>query len=355
MKKIVCLIESLGAGGAERQMSELSSLLKDNGYDVEVWYYAPKHFYREAIENAGVSIKYISRKKSRLIFLYDLFTLMKHTRPDVVIAYSLSASLFACVLRILGLNYKLIVSERNTNIRNTMMDRLRFNVLRLADQVVANSYSQTEFICKNYSFLTDKTLTIINCVNTDVFFPYGHPRKSLFIVVATLWESKNTLNFIRSLKILKDKGYSFNVKWFGKSLEQLEYFHKCVGLIQTLELENYIVLEEKTPNIMQEYQKADAFCLPSFYEGTPNSLLEAMSCALPVACSNICDNPRYIADGKNGFLFDPNDIEDIACALEKLMNLSDADMKMMGENNREVAIKTFGKQTFIEKYLRIIE
>ena len=52
----------------------------------------------------------------------------------------------------------------------------------------------------------------------------------------------------------------------------------------------------------------DAFCLPSFKEGYPNVIVEAMSCELPVLCSKICENPVIVEDNINGFLFDPHNI-----------------------------------------------
>ena len=64
MKKI-CLVESLGSGGAERQMMGLAVLLKQEGYDVEVWYYAPNHFYCKNLENEGVKFRYILEAQNK--------------------------------------------------------------------------------------------------------------------------------------------------------------------------------------------------------------------------------------------------------------------------------------------------
>jgi len=43
--KILCLIDALGPGGAERQMVGLASMLHDRGYTIEVWYHEPKDFF----------------------------------------------------------------------------------------------------------------------------------------------------------------------------------------------------------------------------------------------------------------------------------------------------------------------
>ena len=44
-KHILCLLESLGSGGAERQLTGLAVMLKQQGYEVEVWYYVKNEFY----------------------------------------------------------------------------------------------------------------------------------------------------------------------------------------------------------------------------------------------------------------------------------------------------------------------
>jgi len=63
---------------------------------------------------------------------------------------------------------------------------------------------------------------------------------------------------------------------------------------------------------------ADIFCFPSFREGLPISLLEAMASALPVICSAIRGNTDLVVDGDGGFLFEPNDSDAIADCLDKL-------------------------------------
>ena len=63
-------------------------------------------------------------------------------------------------------------------------------------------------------------------------------------------------------------------------------------------------------NIQTEYQKADALCLSSIYEGFPNVIGEGMSCGLPILCGDVCDNATLV-DESNGMLFNPFDEEDM--------------------------------------------
>ena len=97
------------------------------------------------------------------------------------------------------------------------------------------------------------------------------------------------------------------------------------------------------------------FCLPSFYEGTPNVICEAMACGLPVVCSEVCDNPMYVKDGINGFLFDPHSVESIALGLEKIIKINNADYISYCQQSRKIAEKQLSKDVFIEKYLTLIK
>ena len=62
--KILCLIEALGSGGAERQMVGLASLLKKDGNDVAVMTYYPKDFYKYVLDEAGIEHIYVEKAQS---------------------------------------------------------------------------------------------------------------------------------------------------------------------------------------------------------------------------------------------------------------------------------------------------
>ena len=355
MKKIICLIESLGSGGAERQLSYLASQLKQRGYEVEVWTYFPNDFYLYILEEAGVKWRYINNTQSKFRRLFVLWRELVKASPNVVIAYLDSCTTIACMIKCLGAKFKLIVSERNTTQKLVLREKIKFFLYRWADYVVPNSYSQEAFICKSYPNLISKIHTIINFVDVQHFVPCEHSYRRSIIVVATIWPPKNTLGFIKALKILKDRGLVFHVRWFGKVADQSEYYNECANLVNELDMQSHITLYPKSANILLEYQNADIFCLPSFYEGTPNALCEAMSCGLPILCSSVCDNPRYVSEGINGYLFDPNDVYDMAKAIAKVLSLTPEEITYMGRTNRQTALSMFNMETFKEKYLNLIE
>jgi glycosyltransferase involved in cell wall biosynthesis len=56
--------------------------------------------------------------------------------------------------------------------------------------------------------------------------------------------------------------------------------------------------------LLKVYQQSDCFLNPSLYEGSPNTVLEAMACGLPVIASDIPGNNELVIHGETGFLFD---------------------------------------------------
>lgn len=354
-QKILCLIDALGAGGAERQMTGLALMLKEKGYLVEVVYFEPKNFFVQQLETNRVAVKYIPASQGKLKLIRAIYWEIKMFAPNVVISYLQSSCIIASMLKLTRLEYKLIVSERNTNISKTMRDTFRFNLFRVADYVVPNSYSQQKFINDHFSFLKEKNRVIVNFVDTERFFPKEKKRGNTIVVVATLWKSKNTLGFIKAMKILKDKGIGFHVKWFGKVKHQDAYLQECECLIEHLQLQYEVELLDKTQQIAEEYQMADYFCLPSFYEGTPNVICEAMASGLPILCSNVCDNGRYVEDGVNGYLFDPKSPDDIALAIEHMFAVDNENYQLFCRKSRSKAIEYLSRDKFLNNYVSLIE
>ena len=71
-------------------------------------------------------------------------------------------------------------------------------------------------------------------------------------------------------------------------------------------------------DIASYYRDADVFCLPSFAEGLPVVLMEAMATGRPVVATRITGIPELVEDGVSGFLVAPGSVEQLVGALERL-------------------------------------
>ena len=355
--KVLLFTDSLGAGGAQRQLVGLAVMLIERGYNVKVCTYFNIDFYKKQLDDAGVQNEIIPEAdstKKRIIAVRKFF---KKEHPDWVIAYLETPSLVACVTKVLGCGFKLIVSERNTTQTVGMNEHVRFFLYRWANWIVPNSYSQERFLKHKCPWMKKKLQTITNFVDLEHFSFVERTRRDVpeIVVAASIWDSKNTLGFIEAVKILSLKGLKFHVSWYGKSIQNIDYFNKCYNKIKDYKIEDFIELKEKTPQIKSVYQSADFFCLPSYYEGTPNVICEAISTGLPVACSNVCDNSIYVREGMNGFLFNPHNTQSIVLALEKLFNIDNNFYNIMSRESRKIADVTLSKEAFLNKYDKLLQ
>lgn len=353
--KILLFIDSLGAGGAQRQFVGLANMLQEHGHSISIILYHNDMFYEKDL-NSKISVEVIQKctKMKRLIKYYKI---VKRLNPECVIAYLETPSLIACAIKALSSNYRLIVSERNTTQYVGMKERIRFFLYRWADTIVPNSYAQEEYLSNHYPWMKSKLKTITNFVDLQHFDYINRSRNKIpeIAIVASIWESKNTLGFIEAVKLLADDGLNFHISWYGKTTTNLEYFNKSQGLIDKYKINRFIQLLDKTSNIKEVYQNADFFCLPSFYEGTPNVICEAMATGLPIICSNICNNQFYVNENKNGFLFNPNCIKSIASSIKRALETDILTYNILCLNSRIAAEEKLDPKEFVNKYLSIID
>ena len=354
--KVLLFTDCLGAGGAQRQLVGLAVMLIERGYNVKVCTYFNIDFYKKQLDDAGVHNELIpeaDNTKKRIIAVRKYF---KKEHPDWVIAYQETPSLVACAAKLLGCNYRLLVSERNTTQSIGVKEHVRFFLYHWADMIVPNSYSQARYLVGHYPWMKKQLKIVTNFVDLNHFSFIGRQKRNVpeIVIVASIWDSKNTLGFIDAVRILASKDKKFHVSWYGKSESNLEYYNNCQEKIERYGLRDYIELKEKTKDIKNVYQYADFFCLPSFYEGTPNVICEAISTGLPVVCSDICDNSIYVHEGKNGFLFDPTSTESMVSALAKILFLSTEEYKVFSIYSRKIAEEKLPSDKFANEYMEIL-
>ena len=356
MKKIICLIERLGPGGAQRQLVGLSSMLIQQGYDVELWSWVKQDFFDNVLAAAGVKNRVIEEARDKKKRIFILRRELIKAQPDVLISYLDTPSMVACIAKATGGNFKLIVSERNITTKLSLREKIKFLLYRVADYIVPNSFSQQDFINEHYPHLSHKVKTITNFVDTHLFKPCEVKQSSdvaKIIVVARIAQQKNPLFLIEVIKTLVDRGNKIAVDWYGRPLDK-DLYENCLAKIGEYQLGDIFNFLPDTKQIAQVYPQYDLFCLPSLHEGYPNVVCEAMSCGLPVVCSAVSDVPRIVENAVNGYLFSPKSIDSAVESFEKMLSLSQKERTAMGLRNREKMVNEITQEKFVKEYLKLI-
>src|SRR5699024_5471599 len=96
----------------------------------------------------------------------------------------------------------------------------------------------------------------------------------------------------------------------------------------------------------------DVFCLPSYREGMPRSIIEAMAMECAVVATNIRGSREEVDDGKNGYLVDLNDPDSIADKIY-LLKENKLQLELYKENAREKAERLYNEKDVVMKQLEI--
>lgn len=168
----------------------------------------------------------------------------------------------------------------------------------------------------------------VNGIDLERFHPAG-PRAALpggprpagertLLTVARLSVEKGLPVLVEALGRLDARGRcDFRTVMVGEGPERAV----LEARIEALGLRDRVFLAGEVPHgdVPDWLRAAQGFCLPSFREGTPNVVIEALATGLPVAATRVGGTPLLI-DAHNGLLVEPADPEDLAQALDALMH-----------------------------------
>jgi glycosyltransferase involved in cell wall biosynthesis len=116
------------------------------------------------------------------------------------------------------------------------------------------------------------------------------------------------------------------------------------GLASNIRILGYLYGAEKT----KIFSESEIFLLPSYAEGLPITMLEAMAAGLPIIATSVGAIPDIIQDGKNGFLIKIGDYHTLAEKILVLANNQNLRSKM-AKKNMELAQKNFEKSVILQK------
>jgi glycosyltransferase involved in cell wall biosynthesis len=120
------------------------------------------------------------------------------------------------------------------------------------------------------------------------------------------------------------------------------------GLVENVMIHGWV--EAKT--IKELMSNATAFILPSYYEGLPMSILEAMAASVPVIASNVGGIPDIIKDGENGMLIEPGDIKAMAEKIQRIVENREERIEI-SQKAKEMIMTNYSQQIVIDKLIEI--
>lgn len=361
MSRVVLFINTLSSGGAEHQLSILANLLNGRGHNVSVVTFGDEEDHYPL--NIGIKRIRLRGHSNGILRMMQIWKYFATVKTDCVISFGVRESSFAIPGLLLRKDIMFIAGERNITMPNQpKYEKICHKFLyRRANFIVPNSYSQERYLKKNYHWLSDKLATITNYTDLAQFCPSDNyvPGSNRIVVVARYNAQKNWYRFAEAVSKLKNQiGATFVIDCYGSQkfsnpILQV-YYDGLVSLIEKFEIGDVLRLHDSIKNVAEEMNRSDAVCLPSLHEGFSNTISEAICCGKPVICSDVADNSVMVHDGENGYLFNPLEIDEMADAMKRFIDLPIENKKLMGKRSREIAENLFDADVFINAYENLI-
>lgn len=363
IRNVLLVIDRFGTGGAQTQLSLLCAEMLRSGIAVTVFTYHPSDYSLQGDNLAGARlVEHFKQARSGVDVVRALTREIRQGDFQAVIAFLVGSCAYAEVAcRLAGFRGKLIVGERNTFLggRPTIRQWLQRLGHYFADYVVANSEAQRKALATCFPLLRSRLRFIPNAVDTSKYAPSAlspEPRSiGRLLVVARVVREKNALGLAKALACLHQMGLvEARVDWVGKVHDEA-YFQACQQEIGALGLGAHWQWHPETADLLPHYLGASIFVLPSFHEGMPNVVCEALACGLPCAISNLPESSWLIDGGGNGRLFDPHDSNAMAGGIHELLTLENAHFRKMRENAVDFANSRLSVQRMARDYLELLE
>ena len=185
------------------------------------------------------------------------------------------------------------------------------------DCVVAVSDAVKNHVTKTLHWHPDSVIVIPNGIEMKRFILHREKMNDVPIIVSTgrLSQEKGYPILIQALKILKNQGIQFKCIIAGDGPEQ----NSLKALVLRLELQADVDFYGYVENVALILKSGDIFVLPSFQEGLPLSLLEAMAASLPVVASAVGGMPEMLTPDI-GWIVEPGNPDALAKIIFTVLN-----------------------------------
>jgi glycosyltransferase involved in cell wall biosynthesis len=280
--------------------------------------------------------------------LWKLTRLYRQVNPDIVhhstVKCVLYGSIAAHVLRIpgiinsiTGLGHLFIDSGTVTRLLRFLASWLYRLNLRGTQVIFENPEDRDIFIRRGFTKAENSHLILGTGVDVEKYKPTLN-RNDVPIVLfsSRILVTKGVLEYTEAARLLKQKGIRARFALAGRTDagNPASIPEEQITAWKNSDLLEWWGWQSNMPDALA---RADIFCLPSYREGVPNSLLEATACGLPIVTTDTPGCRDVVTHGVNGLLVPMKDAQAVADSLELL--ITDPDLRRkMGNAGREIAV-----------------
>ena len=335
-KRILFVIDSLVAGGAERQLSLLLKYLSPD-WEARVVSLGGGPYYQVLLDQMTAVTVYQRRSRFDLIPFFQLIEEIMRYKPDIIHSWGSLCSAFVApfckIFRILLIDGSIRLGGLST--RHLWRRRLTFS---FADHIVANSQAGLSA----YGVPAEKGSVIYNAIDPDRLEllkqkPTMRKEFTTVIMTARISHFKDFSSFFEAARRLNTQEPG-SWKFVAIGADDENDRASLVRLAEDLVAAGVVDLPQAGLEVLPYLREADIGVLLSaacFKEGISNSIMEYMASELPVVCSDSGGNRELVINGETGFVI-PS--ENVDALIDKLLFL-----KMHGDISKKMGKAGYGR------------
>lgn len=339
--------------GSARFSERLAAGLAERGHDVHVMAPAASREHGTFIEDhAGQKIT-VHRLKSWRWYPHDWLRfalpwriransarVLDQVKPDVIhfqshiiVGYGLSREGAKRGIRLIGTNHFM---PENLMDFSLVPEWFQDRVIRAAWRAAGRTFGMAEAVSsptrRAADFLEKYTgvenVHAISCgLKADNYWPNWEPRTENRITFVGRVTGEKQIDVLLKAAALLPKELNAQVEIVGGGdlLKPLQQLARELGIANRVTFTGYVTDEE----LRAAYHRSSVLAMPSIAELQSIVTMEAMASALPVVAANAMALPHLVHDGKNGYLFEPGNAQEMAEKLTRVLTASPAEYEAM--------------------------
>jgi glycosyltransferase involved in cell wall biosynthesis len=305
---------------------------------------------------------------NELFKIFKLYKYYKALQPNIVHHVTLKPYLYgSLILRLFKFNILNVIAVTGlgylfTSKKTSFLGK----ILKFSLKFAISKKNKTKFIfqnCDDFIFfdqllkLNSKDVFLIKGSGVDHYifqrkpnYPRNESNKKRITLVARILRDKGIIEFIKAAKLLKEKLYGECLFVIVGDIDILN--PSSISEFELLKLldNDYIVWMGFKDNVKDVYEDSYLACMPSYREGLPKSLVEAMAMSLPIITTDAPGCKECVEEGVNGFLVPIGDYYILSNKIYQLVK-NEKLRNSMGLASRrkmelEMSLSTIIQQTF---------
>lgn len=339
------LIEALGAAGHEVHCAA-PDLLEDSA--TRDWLRARAVTCHDLpLARAGLSVA------GDLRLLVHLYRMMRRLGPDLVLAYTIKPVVWGTIAAwlarvpqrvalITGLGYAFVGEARGKRaLIRRVVSRLYSAALRRATLVFFQNPDDRDDFMRWGILPSDARVVLVNGsgIDTSAFALAALPDPPVrFLLIARLLRDKGIREYAEAAARLRAAYSELEFHLVGPLDSNPEAI--CEAEIQKWQEAGHVIWHGQQKDVRPSISDAHVYVLPSYREGTPRSVLEAMSMGRAIVTTDAPGCRETVQEGVNGFLVPVRDTDALAAAMKRFVVEPDL-IGQMGAESRRIALEKY--------------